>query len=532
MYTEEPRRRIDWGNVLRKIVVLIIIVLIVLLIIWLFNRSNYDNNINKKYNNNNTKLIDKNKNNNDDNNSNNNNSGLQNPNLYSESFVVNYKYFHDTARDFVEKNNLPALNKSVKYTLGELIEKDLMLPTSYGNTMCDTDNSYAIVTNDNGVYTMTTTLVCGSEIAKTTEVLKCSLLCGGNCNTDLTKLEYEFKQSYNATETIYSCQKGYTKTGSGSNTRCVKSDSSIIKPTKNVDISCPSGYNLNADKTKCTAGSTTTTEPTITTSYSCSEYGSSYKLSGTNCVKTSTITKDAKPNTTYSCANGSTPNSNHMCPSTSTTYKCSEGDLVNTRYCRIYTTSSYYQSYNIFHGNTYNGCTYSGSSTTPCTDCAGSTRTVYNYYCKKTSYSDAPATEVTSTVYTTPAIKKTTYSCDSYGSGYKLNSDNKCVKTTTDTKPAKKITTKKCANGTLKDGKCVIDTTSTVNPSKNISYTCPSDYRKEGLAESAICVKGSTSTVAPTKSTKSVTKYRYKWSSETSLSGWTRTGKTRTVKAS
>ena len=129
MYTEEPRRRIDWGNVLRKIVVLIIIVLIVLLIIWLFNRSNYDNNINKKYNNNNTKLIDKN--NNNDNNNNNNNSGLQNPNLYSESFVVNYKYFHDTARDFVEKNNLPALNKSVKYTLGELIEKDLMLPTSY-----------------------------------------------------------------------------------------------------------------------------------------------------------------------------------------------------------------------------------------------------------------------------------------------------------------------------------------------------------------------------------------------------------------
>ena len=103
MYTEEPRRRIDWGNVLRKIVVLIIIVLIVLLIIWLFNRSNYDNNINKKYNNNNTKLIDKN--NNNDNNNNNNNSGLQNPNLYSESFVVNYKYFHDTARDFVEKNN-------------------------------------------------------------------------------------------------------------------------------------------------------------------------------------------------------------------------------------------------------------------------------------------------------------------------------------------------------------------------------------------------------------------------------------------
>ena len=44
-----------------------------------------------------------------------------------------------------------------------------------------------------------------------------------------------------------------------------------------------------------------------------------------------------------------------------------------------------------------------------------------------------------------------------------------------------------------------------------------------------MCTKGSTSTINATKSTKTLTKYKYKWSSETSLEGWEKTGKTREV---
>ena len=429
MYTEEPRRRIDWGNVLRKIIILVIIILIIFLIVWLFNRSNRTNNLNTKYNNNsNTTINNSNNNNNEYNNNETNNSGLQNPNLYSESFIINYSYFHDTARDFVEKNNLPIENNSVKYTLQELINKNLLLPTSYNNGTCDSENSYVIVTNDNGKYTMTTTLICGNEIAKTSEELKCSGLCT-NCNkeeeevcTDKdcnTKLEYEFKQAYNATETVYTCPSGYTKTGSGNSTKCVKSNNNVVNPTKNVTYSCPTGYTKTGmgDTTKCVKGVSETIDATptktyscasygsnyklsgnkcikyssdskdaeLTTTYSCSKYGSDYKLSGNKCIKTITDTKDAKTVTTYSCSNGATPNSEHKCPTTTTSYKCTTGELVNTSYCRVYTTGAYYQQYNIYYGQTYNGCTYSGSSTTPCTTCAGSTRTVYNYYCKYSS---------------------------------------------------------------------------------------------------------------------------------------------------
>ena len=192
MYTEEPRKRIDWPYLLRKIIIIVLIVLILFLIIWLINKGIKSNKVKNNYDTNSTIKENINNNNNND------NSGLSNPEYYSESFITNYMYFHDNARDFVEKNNLPIENNSVTYTLQELINKGIILPTSYGNSSCDTENSYVVVTNNNGKYTMTTTLICGKEIAKTTEELKCSGLCT-NCGVIV---EDECKDKGRGRETV------------------------------------------------------------------------------------------------------------------------------------------------------------------------------------------------------------------------------------------------------------------------------------------------------------------------------------------
>ena len=66
----------------------------------------------------------------------------------------------------------------------------------------------------------------------------------------------KYTRTYNSGTTTYSCPTGYTKEGSGANTKCYK---------------------------YVTSGSGT---------LSCSTYGSDYKLSGSNCIKTVTVYKD------------------------------------------------------------------------------------------------------------------------------------------------------------------------------------------------------------------------------------------------
>ena len=86
--------------------------------------------------------------------------------------------------------------------------------------------------------------------------------------------------------------------------------------------------------------------------------------------------------------------------------------------------------------------------------------------------------------------------------------------------------------GTGANTKCIIPGNDTIKPIKNVTYDC-GDLNKVGTGVNTVCSKtSSTSTVTETKSTKEVIKYKYKWSTETSLAGWTKTGKTRQVTAS
>jgi len=319
MYTEEPRRSIDWGNLIKKGLIVLAIAGIIFLIVWLFTRNNA-NSVNVNYNEEN----------------NNNINETLNPNSYSEEFISNYRYFHDTAKEYFLVSELPENGNTLKFTLQELINKGLILPFSYNGQTCDTEASYVTVNNNNEEYTMTTTLVCGTEVAKTTIELGCNQLCEtGNCKEELA-IEYQFKQAYKATETIYSCPSGYTKNGS----KCVKSDKDTIEPTKKVTYTCPSGYTKNG--TKCTKEEKSTIDATKKVTYSCpSGYTKSGSGDNTVCYKKSNTSKDAKATTTYSCADGYTLNDN-KCTKTTTvsidatetiTYSCPEGYTKNGNKC-------------------------------------------------------------------------------------------------------------------------------------------------------------------------------------------------------
>ncbi len=682
MYTEEEKKSIDWKNIFKKGLIIVLVAAIIFLIIWLFARNNTPN----------IKV-----NTGDANNS-------LNTDAYSNIFIDNYRYFHDTAKEYFLISELPENGKSIKYTLKELIDKGLILPFGYTDKeSCDYEASYVIVTNNNGKYTYSVTLVCGREAAKTTEELGCNQLCtNGSCTpstpsekpsttpSDKLALEYRYKQSYVDKETLYSCPDGYTKTGTGSSAQCIKGTKDTIAATKNVKYLCPDGYTKtgtgsstqcvkketktidatknvtyscpqdyvktgSGDNTQCYKTTKESVNPTITYTYSCP---SGYNKTGTGlnlkCTKTTEEKIDAKVSYTYNCPDGYTKSgsgTNTKCskvvptkstqtispicpegydqsgsgssikcsktvPNTTTqtdkpkfsSYYCEKGTNLNNGKCRIYNTTSYYITTYIDYGPYYNGCTFSGAYTNKC-NTAGCVSKYYKYYCSKSAYNDVDATAIykcpsgyspsgnvsanttcTKTVTTnttktanpicpkgydqsgsgsnikcskiveskkteyTDYIKKTTYSCSegklsgtkciftktlttdslkttnySCKDGYVLNG-NKCYKTTEKHIAASKNTTYTCQEGYTKNGKkCTYDYNITQNATKNTTYTCPSGYTKYGTGSSSTCTKGNVSYTNPTTSSKSVTKYRYQWSPETSIPGWERTGETRQV---
>ena len=464
MYTEEPRRTINWGNLIKKGLIIILVAAIIFFVIWLISRNN-SNAINVNYDGNNT----------------NNTTEKLNSNSYSEIFIDNYRYFHDTAKEYFLISNLPEKGKTIKFTLQELIDKKLILLFSYTDKeSCDTEASYVSVKNTDGKYTMTTTLVCGQEVASTKEELGCNQICvdkvceckcDNNTTTNTEKVtEYQYKQAYKANETTYSCKTGYTKVGTGENTKCVKTDKNTIEATKTVTYNCDNGYTKvgTGENTTCVKDDTKTVNAKVTYTYSCPEntiasgegenlkcyttdsyrvkadvsytytcdtgYTKSGSGESTKCTKTTTKTIPATPKTTYSCSSGTL--SGTKCVSSSsyttnatanTTYSCTKGTLYNEKYCKVAVSSSKYQAYDTYKGSIYQGCTYSGSYTESCgKNC---TKTKYKYYCSTSSYNIVDATP------------KTTYSC---------------------------------SEGTLSGTKCVVTITKTIAAEKTAKYSC--DY--------------------------------------------------------
>lgn len=590
MYTEEPKRRINFKNILKKGLIFILIIVAIILVIWLFTKINSaihnKTNVDVKYS--------------DDGNK---GGTLTNPDLYSNEFITGYTYFHDTAKDYFLVHELPSNGLTIKYTLKELIDKELILPFSYkNNETCDLEASYVNVTNQNNKYTMTTTLVCGKEVAKTTEELACNQLCSdGNCKPTPNDgdIEYQYKQSYKATETIYSCPSGYTKSGA----TCIKNTNSIVKATKKVTYTCPDGYDKSG--TKCIKPANKIINATKKVTYECEAgYTKNGNGANTTCIKNINAEKIIK----YECPTGYTPTgsganmkctkivpvnvdpqyncsdstytksgsgSKTICTKKSTyttpkeivsyTSTCSTGKLIENNKCRV-NTPAYYVEYTTSKGKSINGCKLVGTSSSD--NCYGykCSSSIWTYYCPA-STKDIDAVKVpvygcntgvpsgNSCIQTTKVTEFAKPSCKEG----KLNSDKtKCIVNKEETvKPISK-TNYSCSNGKLNGTKCTINDNTKVikktsyscptgynkdasgkkctsngqtstNFIKNIEYICNKGYTSNGTGENTVCTKGSVTRINATKSTKTVTKYRYKWSTETVLEGWEKTGLTRQI---
>ena len=318
--------------------------------------------------------------------------------------------------------------------------------------------------------------------------------------------------------TSYSCPSGYTAEGSGSSLKCYKNVTSYSCPSgytaegsgsslkcyKNVtSYSCPSGYTAEG------SGSSLKCYKNVT-SYSCpSGYTAEGSGSSLKCYKNVT---------SYSCPSGYTAEgsgSSLKCYKNVTSYSCpsgytAEGSGSSLKCYKNVTSCSTYTAKEAYSCN----CTGHWSGGQYVTTCSTCYKDVQKETCSTSkSYTDKVTS--TSKSYT----DKVTSTSKSYTDKVTTTTKSYTDKITT-TSPDTYTYYCKDSSWTLSGKKC----TKTVKET-SIKYECPSDYKLEGT----VCKKYKTDKVAA-EATKTTSKsWKYTWSTKTSLDGWTRTGKTKTV---
>ena len=525
------------------------------------------------------------------------------PNLspfYDKIFAANINTMTDAAKNYFTTARLPEKEGETKtLTLQEMIDNKMIVSfTDSDGKACDTNKSYVEVTKEDGEYIFKTNLSCPTEEDYVITYFGCYDVCEDNSckieeeddDTPATKkvIEYQFyKETKTSLIDKYVCKDGYTLSG----TKCVlklnvekEEDATLscskgytyneltekceksVREYKKPNKSCPTGYELPVDKTKCIKENTTTedaeytykcsdnsipvdgkcplvyrTEVPAEASYSCP---TGYELSEdkTEC----TLETDAK--VTYTCPSGITP-VDGKCPVYKTTtiagtcvktidncsyvtYTYAVGYADTDTYIRTFSkmSGSLYIYKVCIYSKTCSGTTYKQElvSNDPATanyyctsgdrvgtKCISKANSEVSYSCKAGTMSSDGDTCLISSVSSVDAYK--VYKC-SVGT---LNGD-KCIIGSTSIKTP----ILSCEYGTLKNGKCVI----TVSEKQNPTYSCRTGYTLVGDS----CYKFSTTTktmdaeiIYKTTSTKA-----YKWSRSKTLSGWTFTGKTRTVTVS
>ena len=495
--------------------------------------------------------------------------------FYSNVFRENIKYMQEAGESYFTDDKLPKeIGQSNKISLADMFDKKLVLPfvDEDGNS-CNQYDSYVSVTKTDNGYELKTNLVCNKESNYTIKILGChnyckDALCSKTCSVEQIT-EYKYKKLSNVT--TYKCPSGYKKDGK----YCVKRnliDSKAATKTntttkvdvidakkvydngtkKQVDVIKTKNYASyervyidpikvvsegTTTRTKVyvnpikstTSGSTSTTKEayscqktkTVRESYNCTKYktdkqcttkykkeayscncstkyvGGVYKTSCNTCYKsvpyqscsdvnkayTDTCYRDVTKTYTDTCYRNKTTTT----PG-STTYSCpsyaegSEGSGANLK-CYYYQETSTAGSVSYKCPSKADGSTGSGSNL----KCyyLEKVSNGYSYKCpSKANYSTGSGKNLRCYVVTNGSYH---YECTE--KGYKLDGKY-CKKTITETS-----TTKKCDSG----------------------------YKLEGNK----CNKYSTTKINATKTTSKKT--IYKWSKSENLSGWTKTGETRTT---
>ena len=372
-------------------------------------------------------------------------------------------------------------------------------------------------------------------------------------------------KTYNATyvsgTTNYTCPTGYELSG----TKCVTK----VNATKKVDYTCPAGYDRNG--TSCYR----IQKAEEHTSTKCPD---GYSPSGNKCVKTTTDTVDGTPKTTYGA--WKFINTQYYTVSnkayTGTTSKLVYEGMVTGAVCGtpcgnkgIWYKYSYYTRTATTTYDCPTGYTPSGSkcvkTVTDTKDpivnktytCPAGFTPYGNNECRRevaatenVSYScpsgyDRDGTTCIRTIDATPSSTSGYYTCPQGGDLV----GNKCViKKAALAKQGP--STRICKEGTLVGDKCVISTP--LITEDVYAYTCPAGYDKSGEGANTKCSKVIASeggyycsntkatlvgdkchitvydTIDATANVKTVTSYKYTWSTKSSLEGWEFTGETKT----
>ena len=495
--------------------------------------------------------------------------------FYSNVFRENIKYMQEAGESYFTDDKLPKeIGQSNKISLADMFDKKLVLPfvDEDGNS-CNQYDSYVSVTKTDNGYELKTNLVCNKESNYTIKILGChnyckDALCSKTCSVEQIT-EYKYKKLSNVT--TYKCPSGYKKDGkycvkrnlidskaaTKTNTTTkvdvidakkvydngtkkqvdvikTKNDASYervyIDPIKVVSEGTTTRTKVYVNPIKSTtSGSTSTTKEayscqktkTVRESYNCTKYktdkqcttkykkeayscncstkyvGGVYKTSCNTCYKsvpyqscsdvnkayTDTCYRDVTKTYTDTCYRNKTTTT----PG-STTYSCpsyaegSEGSGSNLK-CYYYQETSTAGSVSYKCPSKADGSTGSGSNL----KCyyLEKVSNGYSYKCpSKANYSTGSGANLKCYI-----VKNGSYHYECTEKGYKLDGKY-CKKTITETS-----TTKKCDSG----------------------------YKLEGNK----CNKYSTTKINATKTTSKKT--IYKWSKSENLSGWTKTGETRTT---
>lgn len=495
--------------------------------------------------------------------------------FYSNVFRENIKYMQEAGESYFTDDKLPKeIGESNKISLADMFDRKLILPfVDEDGHSCNQYDSYVSVTKTDNGYELKTNLVCNKESNYTIKILGChnyckDALCSKTCSVEQIT-EYKYKKLSNVT--TYKCPSGYKKDGkycvqskivdsksatktntttrvdvidadkvydSGKKTEVdvikTKNDDTYekvyINAIKEVSTGTTTRTKVYVDPIKSTtSGSTSTTKEayscqktkTVRESYDCTKYktetqctkkykqeayscncstkyvGGVYKTSCNTCYKSVPYQScsDVKKSYTDTCYRDVTKTYTDTCyrdktttTPGSTTYSCpsyAEGSEGSGSSLKCY----YYQETSTAGSTTYrcpadaDGSSGSGANL----KCYYLEKVSggYSYKCpSKANYSTGFGKNLRCYVVTNGSYH---YECNE--KGYKLDGKT-CKKTITETS-----TTKKCDSG----------------------------YKLEGDK----CNKYSTSKIDATKTTSQKT--IYKWSRSESLSGWTRTGDTRTV---
>ncbi len=419
-------------------------------------------------------------------------AGVKTNTLYDQIYNNNITTMKEAAVSYYTTDRLPKnIGDSETMTLQDMLNDKLLVDfVDKDGKACDTFGSYVTVTKvENDKYTLKVQLACGDHIDYILETIGCHDVCTTGCKNQIT--EYEFKKAMNTTTQVVGCKSGYKLSGSACY-KTIKTDykdatkSYYDKITVVTDpkISTGNSYKVYADKLVGFQKSYTNNIENKTSMTICAD--NSYILSSDKTVCSKTVT--------------STVSNSPVC----TDYIVRYVLVKACTSCTSYTMQPVYGS----------RCTDGGTSTvTDVLTAAPVTIAGASTYSCPTGYTE----EGDNTLSSLKCYKEVpTYSCPTGftedGSGINLL----CYKVQEGTN------TEYCPDfgAKLIDHKCYKEVDGGFK-----GYVCPTGYILDGSK----CYKKSKDKIGTIMVNKTSTTYEYKWSTETEIAGWTRTGNTRLV---